>query len=232
MEAADSQPRCAWLVWRPDYRVSVSSWPLIKGTLTHITFQLFTLQGGGGAPFKQFPARKPAFVIFSVVSRRAGYRVWWPSEASSRGDASTGCCQLWKAGLVWDWCVKPEWDFWLFGVCFWGKDATSWLQGAGMLSVGRAWKETLLGWCSVGSTNVIRCLQRWLYREESEKNIHYSFQNHLYYFTLINILTTLTRAPGVSGLSYVIHSLCVTKISRTETNYFLALKSAGIIWCL
>lgn len=78
MEAADSQPRCAWLVWRPDYLVSVSSWPLIKGTLTHITFQLFTLQGGGGAPFKQFPARKPAFVIFSVASRRAGYRVWWP----------------------------------------------------------------------------------------------------------------------------------------------------------
>lgn len=64
MEAADSHPRCAWLVWRPDYLVSVSSWPLIKGTLTYITFQLFTLQGGGGAPFKQFPARKPTFVIF------------------------------------------------------------------------------------------------------------------------------------------------------------------------
>lgn len=95
MEAADSQPRCAWLVWRPDYLVSVSSWPLIKGTLTHITFQLFTLQGGGGAPFKQFPALKPAFVIFSVASRRAGYWAWWTGVGWQKASPRWGQQQRW-----------------------------------------------------------------------------------------------------------------------------------------
>lgn len=94
-------------------------------------------------------------------------------------------------------CCRRSADCWVHLLCK--------QQGAGLLSVGIAWKEPSLGRCSGGSANVIRWLQRWLYREESEKNIHYSFQNHLSCFTFINILTRLTRASGVSGLSYMIH---------------------------
>lgn len=65
MEAGDSCPRCACLVWRPDYHVHVTSWPVIKGTLTHITFQLLTLGSARRrSALKPFPASKPMFVIF------------------------------------------------------------------------------------------------------------------------------------------------------------------------
>lgn len=65
MGAGDSCPRCACLVWRPDYLVHVTSWPLIKGTLTHITFQLLTLSSARRrGTLKPFPASKLVFVIF------------------------------------------------------------------------------------------------------------------------------------------------------------------------
>lgn len=67
MEAGDSHPRCARLVWRPDYRVGVSSWPLIKGTLTHITFQLLALSSARRrSALKQHQSSKPTFVILCL----------------------------------------------------------------------------------------------------------------------------------------------------------------------
>lgn len=77
MEDGDSNPRCACLIWMLDYLVGVSSWPVIKGTLMHVTSQLLIPSSARRrSTLKQFPASKPMFAIFSlraVVSRTSSW---------------------------------------------------------------------------------------------------------------------------------------------------------------